>query len=838
MLFLLILILPFFVSQVESGTSTNTLYAHAETTTIGGVNYYLHKLSSGDGPGITLLQSIASTGRKLAGKFVYQLTGVSSIPVSTWIIYYRAYTGGGTVHCDVDILIRKSDGTIRETKATNVANSANLGTAYSTVSGTYSWTAYTVVDQTDYLEIDYYFEVTVKASGKSAYLRIDDNTLAIADQTKIANVMFTYPNQAPVASFTFSPSNPLIYDTVTFDASASYDPDGSIVSYKWDFGDGNITTVTNPIITHVYPTAASTVNYTVTLTVTDNEGSTGFTTKIVPVTNPSILHVSLPVGTYVGPDPDNWLSQCWLLNITGLSGTFTIRVNNTHASYVSYNTHLIIALNNGAYNYLSSLTVDSTTIPPSSFTYGTPQPYGFTLTWENDVYPTWFSDIYVVGDINPKSYKDVTVAVTFSNTTGVRMHFDAYGSADPFPPPPTSKGHVTDNPHEKDSTVLFSLPAVVQYYLTVTSPYGTVGGQGWYISGSIAYATLNTSIVDYGNGTRRVFLNWSGDASGTNYAQSNPILMDSNKTAIAVWKTQYQITVTASPSGALGGTFKVTYTQCGTTYTNVQKTTSWTEWVDGTTTVTVSEPQDIVNGYKFDSYTPSATVTMDQAKTITLVYKAIQSLSVSISPTSAKIKVGESVTFTSTVSGGVPGYSYQWYLNGTEVSGAIYATWTFTPVTSGTYNVYLNVTDSVYKTAKSNIASVTVAPPLTVSISPTSASILVGQSVAFTSTPSGGYPLYSYQWYLGGVQVSGATSGTWTFTPTASGIYYVYLQVKDANNNVAQSETAKITVIPPSPVGGYSISLAKRTPTSYMAVYTMLIALFATILGLTKRKRK
>jgi hypothetical protein len=212
-------------------------------------------------------------------------------------------------------------------------------------------------------------------------------------------------------------------------------------------------------------------------------------------------------------------------------------------------------------------------------------------------------------------------------------------------------------------------------------------------------------------------------------------------------------------------------------------------------------------------------------------------LSVSISPTTAKIKIGESVTFTSSVSGGTPPYSYQWYLNGAAVSGAIFPTWTFTPVSTGTYTVYLNVTDSVLKTAKSNVASVTVAPPLTVSISPTSASILVGQSVTFTSTVSGGYPPYSYQWYLNGAPVSGATSSSWTFTPTISGIYYVYLKVTDANNNIAQSETARITVAV-VPVGGYSISLAKQTPTAYIAAYTTLIALSAIAMSLTKRKRK
>ena len=80
-----------------------------------------------------------------------------------------------------------------------------------------------------------------------------------------------------------------------------------------------------------------------------------------------------------------------------------------------------------------------------------------------------------------------------------------------------------------------------QYYLTVTSSYGTTGGEGWYDSGNTAYATLDTGLVNHGNETQHVFTNWNGDASGTNYAQSNPIIMNGPKTAIARWKTQYHI---------------------------------------------------------------------------------------------------------------------------------------------------------------------------------------------------------------------------------------------------------------------------------------------------------
>jgi N-acetylneuraminic acid mutarotase len=131
------------------------------------------------------------------------------------------------------------------------------------------------------------------------------------------------------------------------------------------------------------------------------------------------------------------------------------------------------------------------------------------------------------------------------------------------------------------------------------------------------------------------------------------------------------------------------------------------------------------------------------------------------------------------------------------------------------------------------------APPPSVSISPLSASILVGQSVTFTSAVSGGYVPYSYQWYLGGNPVSGATSNSWTFTLTTSGVYYVYLKVTDTLGNITQSETACMTTS--LPVGGYSVSLTVHStpmPSSvYLALLIMLSAVFTTVRRKTCRKK-
>ena len=87
-------------------------------------------------------------------------------------------------------------------------------------------------------------------------------------------------NQPPIASFTYLPENPSVNQTITFNASSSHDPDGTIVSYEWDFGDGNVTKTREEIINHSYSEAG---RYTVNLTVTDNDCLTNSITKNVLV---------------------------------------------------------------------------------------------------------------------------------------------------------------------------------------------------------------------------------------------------------------------------------------------------------------------------------------------------------------------------------------------------------------------------------------------------------------------------------------------------------------------------------------------------------------------------
>lgn len=73
------------------------------------------------------------------------------------------------------------------------------------------------------------------------------------------------PDQAPTAAFAAGVDGA----EATFDAAASSDPDGTVASYAWDFGDGHTATTAGPTVSYSYAQSGS---YTATLTVTDDEG--------------------------------------------------------------------------------------------------------------------------------------------------------------------------------------------------------------------------------------------------------------------------------------------------------------------------------------------------------------------------------------------------------------------------------------------------------------------------------------------------------------------------------------------------------------------------------------
>ena len=133
-------------------------------------------------------------------------------------------------------------------------------------------------------------------------------TLIVTDDDNAINSItkqITVIQSPPVALFTYAPTNPTMYDSIQF-TDASYDHDGIIVNWTWDFGDGVISYLQHP--THQYGIETT---YTVCLTVEDNNGTTDsycVNITVVPVgnidVNQSVFDRGFPIrstidGTWV-----------------------------------------------------------------------------------------------------------------------------------------------------------------------------------------------------------------------------------------------------------------------------------------------------------------------------------------------------------------------------------------------------------------------------------------------------------------------------------------------------------------------------------------------------------
>ncbi|MDZ7670597.1 MAG: S8 family serine peptidase [Gammaproteobacteria bacterium] len=103
----------------------------------------------------------------------------------------------------------------------------------------------------------------------------------------------------PTASFTATPSDGLAPLQVSFNAAGSSDPDGTISSYQWDFGDDTQATG-GPTVSHTYE---DTGRFTVTLTVTDDDGQSDSATRTVQVRGATVSGV-IRVAAGSGVDSD------------------------------------------------------------------------------------------------------------------------------------------------------------------------------------------------------------------------------------------------------------------------------------------------------------------------------------------------------------------------------------------------------------------------------------------------------------------------------------------------------------------------------------------------------
>jgi PKD repeat protein len=326
-------------------------------------------------------------------------------------------------------------------------------------------------------------------------------------------------DQPPVAAFSSSCSGL----TCTFTNSSS-DPDGTIASSSWTFGDGGTSTAQNP--SHTYAAGGT---YTVNLTVTDNSGSTNSVSHTVTVTAPNQPPVAAFSSTCSGDtctftntssDPDGSIaSNSWTFGDGGTSTTQS--PSHTYAAAGTYTVTLTVTDNQGATNSVShSVTVNR---PPTaafssscsglscSFTSSSSDPDGSITAYS-----------WTFGD---------------GGTSTAQNPSHAYGAGGTY----TVTLKVTDNSGATTS---------VSHSVTVTppnqAPVVNAGPNETVVLGLLY--TLNWSFSDPDNGPWTYTINW-GDGSSTSGSTSSTGSHSNGHTYTGILTTR---TITVRVTDSLG----------------------------------------------------------------------------------------------------------------------------------------------------------------------------------------------------------------------------------------------------------------------------------------------
>jgi PKD repeat protein len=162
---------------------------------------------------------------------------------------------------------------------------------------------------------------------------------------------------APHALFSFTPTDPEPLQDILFNASASSDADGQIVSYRWDFGDNATEYSTTSYINHSYAVAGQ---HTVNLTVSDNDGLNASAVSEITVGRyPTALFFYTPFGMAIVNMPvafdasasfvpyGNITSYMWDFGDGNTTSTTQRLVTHPYSAQGFYNVNLTVVATSG-----------------------------------------------------------------------------------------------------------------------------------------------------------------------------------------------------------------------------------------------------------------------------------------------------------------------------------------------------------------------------------------------------------------------------------------------------------------------------------------------------------
>ena len=366
-------------------------------------------------------------------------------------------------------------------------------------------------------------------------------TLTVTDDdgaTDTATVTKTVTNQPPVAAFTESAHTVDTSEVIYFDASGSYDPDGTIVSYKWDFGDG--TTGTGVTVQHSYPENGA---YTVTLTVTDDDGAINSTTATKTVLNQppvaSFTESAHTVDTNVviyfdasdSYDPDGVIvSYTWDFG-DGTTGT-GIMVTHVYADDGSYTVTLTVTDDDGATDSAQDTKTVVNRPPVAMFTESahrvdTGEVIYFDASYSYDLDGTIVSYSWDFGDGTTATgvemehaYEDngiYTVTLTVTDDNGATDTDEDTKTVTNRPP----VAAFTESAHTVDTSEVIYFDASDSYDVD-----GTIVSYVWNFGDGTTATGIDAEHAYYNDGTYRVTLTVTDDDGATDSATATKTVLN------------------------------------------------------------------------------------------------------------------------------------------------------------------------------------------------------------------------------------------------------------------------------------------------------------------------
>lgn len=801
---------------VDSDPSVTAPVANRSSADVGQAVSFSATPSGGSG-GYGYSWSQSSSGLNCALANAATISCAPNAPGTTYTATVRVTDSNGySVSHTSSAFTVYSDPTVSQPAPSRTTVDLGQVVSFSTsaASGTGSYTTYSWSESSSGLNCTLANAASISciptAAGTTYTVTVsvtDSNGFHSPSVTSVAYTVYTDPQVSLPMS---NRSTADVGQSVTFSATASGGT-GSYLTYTWSASSGNLgCTLANANSIVCVPVSSGTA-YTVTITVKDSNGfvsaaatSAAFTvyadpTVSIPSPTPSSidLNQSVSFSTLATLGTGSYTSYTWTESSTQLGctlGTLSSITCHPTASGSAYTVSVLVVDSNGMSSVIASSTSFTVYADPHAGAPGLSPPAidlgqsitlsatvtggsgGFTYTWSGLPSGCPVSGSSVVCQPSSQGSWSVNFTVTDSNgVSSTSKNVTLTVNADPLGSFTPSTSQVNESGQTNNFTASASLGTVPYHYQWMVNGTAVSGATSkvfaFYPLHPATYQ-INVSITDAAG-----WVVWTSAVSES-VSPGPQVTLTESRNAIDVGMS---LIFNGSLTGGVGPY-------------------SWVYYLNGSQVQSGTLHDWNYTSLGAGNYNVTLTITDSIHAQVSAVVNFVVNPKPSgtVSPASPSVDLGQSQTLTVTPTGGTGPFLYQWYLNGTLITGATSSTYAFHPGGTASYLLNASVTDTFGLLGWSPAATLKVnADPVLLVSSP--ASVLdAGQTVVVNATVSLGTTPYACLWKVNGTAVAGATScSSFSFTPTGPGTgWSVQASVTDGAGWVTNSSALSFTVHP------------------------------------------